>query len=873
MTLGGLGAKARSVPGLVGREIGGYRILALVGEGGMGEVYRAEHVASGRVVALKLLRRSLLMSAEGRARFEREGRAAASLDHPAIATVHEVGEAGGQPFIAMEYVQGEALDAWLARPGLTLPQVLRALEQLAEALADAHAKGVVHRDLKPANVVVLPSGAVKLLDFGLAKLVQDDETDSGVRSQLITRPGGVIGTSAYMSPEQARGQRLDRRTDVFSFGVILFEALAGVPPFRGESGIEAVSGVLRDDPLPVLRDRPGLDPELVRMTEKALRKDPAERYQHMDDVAVDLRAARRALESSTTGRGAPLRSVWPWIITGAAAGVMLAALLFTQRGARAPLLAEGTLRLRPLTFEGRNRAPALSPAGDAVVFSSSRGGGFDLFVQQVESGGVKRLTEEPGDETDPVFSPRGDAVAYAGAEGRVSVVPLAGGKAKVLAAGGAQPAWSPDGTSIAFRRGTAIVVVPAAGGAERTLTPAGAAPAVGGLTWSPDGAWVVFVSRTDGRRTLARVPASGGPVVPMSEEPLDVREPFWSPDGRWLLATTSVGDLGDELWAVPVQRSGRVDGPPTRLLAGVGSYSHPTLSASRRRLGFAVRTVEATIERLGLGDAQDRGPEPVAIEGRVHDVQPAHGAGTLAVVVDGPGHPALATADASGKAVRLIDTPDAAVQPAFSPDDRTLAFVLAGPEGERLATLPLAGGRFTLLGAAGQRAAHPSWSPEGGRLAFASLSAPTASLRVIDAGGGNERTLLETPHAPGRSSWSPDGRWIALTLVDHAGQASVGIVSAEGGPLRPLLAGASAPLWLADGRIVFVRRDGAAGADLWSVRVDPDLTLTPGSERRLTTLGPRRAVDAVRGASTDGRHLYFRVVAVTDEQVWLGEVR
>ena len=862
-----------STPGLVGREIGGYRILALVGEGGMGEVYRAEQLEGGRLVALKLLRRSLLMSAEGRARFEREGRAAASLDHPAIATVYEVGEAGGQPFIAMEYVQGESLDAWLARPGLTLPQVLRALEQLAEALADAHAKGVVHRDLKPANVVVLPSGAVKLLDFGLAKLVQDDETDSGVRSQLITRPGGVIGTSAYMSPEQARGQRLDRRTDVFSFGVILFEALAGVPPFRGESGIEAVSGVLRDDPLPVLRDRPGLDPELVRMTEKALRKDPAERYQHMDDVAVDLRAARRSLESSSAGRGAPLRSVWPWILTGAAAGVMLAALLFTQRGARAPLLAEGTLRLRPLTFEGRNRAPALSPSGDDVVYSASRGGGFDLFVQHIESGSVKRLTEEPGDETDPAFSPSGDSVAYSGADGRVAVVPAGGGPARVLATGGAEPAWSPDGGSIAFRRGSGIVVVPAAGGEERRLTPAGAPPAEGGLAWSPDGAWLVFVSRPEGRHTLARVPASSGTVVPMSEDPLDVRDPFWSPDGRWLLATTRVTDLGDELWAVPVQRSGRADGAPTRLLAGVGSYSHPTLSASRRRLGFAVRTVESTIERLGLGDGQAIGPERVSIEGRVHDVQPAHGAGTLAVVVDGPGHTVLATADTSGDAVHLIDTPDAASQPAFSPDDRTLAFVLSGPEGDRLATVPSAGGRLTVLGPAGRRAAHPSWSPDGRRIAFASPSAPLATLRVIDAAGGTEKTLLETAGVPGRSSWSPDGRWIALTLADPAGSSSVAIVPAAGGPARPLLAQASAPLWLADGRIVFVREDGVGGADLWSVGVGGGPAVVPGSERRLTTLGPRRAVDAARGATTDGRHLFFLVVAVTDEQVWLGEVR
>ncbi|HET8647593.1 MAG TPA: serine/threonine-protein kinase, partial [Vicinamibacteria bacterium] len=278
---------ADSAPGLVGRELAGYHVVELLGAGGMGEVYRAEDGRSGRTVALKVLRRSLLLSTEGRARFEREGRAAAALAHPSIAAVYEVGEAAGLPFIAMEYVRGESLQDWLGRENLTLSEVLGVFEQLADALAAAHARGVVHRDLKPANVVVIPGGGVKLLDFGLAKLIHDETREAGVRSQLITRAGGVLGTTAYMSPEQARGQPLDRRTDVFSLGVMLFEAVAGVPPFSGESGIEAVSGVLRDDPLPLLRERPGLDPELVRIVEKALQKDAAQRYQHMDDLAVD----------------------------------------------------------------------------------------------------------------------------------------------------------------------------------------------------------------------------------------------------------------------------------------------------------------------------------------------------------------------------------------------------------------------------------------------------------------------------------------------------------------------------------------------------------------------------------------------------------
>jgi serine/threonine protein kinase/Tol biopolymer transport system component len=865
---------ADSAPGLVGRELGGYRILELLGAGGMGEVYRAEEAASRRPVALKVLRRSLLLNAEGRARFQREGRAAASLDHPAIAAVYEVGEAGGLPFIAMEYVQGESLWEWLGRRDLTLPDVLRVLEQLADALADAHQKGVVHRDLKPANVVVMPGGSVKLLDFGLAKLVHDEERDGGVRSQLITRPGGVLGTTAYMSPEQARGQPLDRRTDVFSFGVMLFEAIAGVPPFSGESGIEAVSGVLRDDPLPLLRDRPGLEPELVRIVEKALRKDPSDRYQHMDDLAVDLRAARRAFESMSGRAPTASRTPWPWIVTGAAVGVVLAGMLFAQRGSgRSPLPLEGTFRLRPVTFDGgRHRSPSLSPAGDLLAYSSDRDGSFDLFVQELESGRVLRLTNAPGDELDPTFSPDGRSLAYTAA-GQVAVVPSLGGTPEVVAWGGSEPAWSPDGAQIALRSGGAILVVPREGGAARTLTPEGALPAVGRPAWSPDGAWIVFPCLQAGRGVLARVPATGGPVVAISEEPLEAVEPAWSSDGRWVVAAAGAEDWGQELWAVPVQHSGRVDGRPVRLLAGLGSYARPSLSRDRRKLAFQVRQLQAWVGRLPV--AGERAQEPVRVEvaARVREVQASHTGDRLALVVDGPGEPTLATVAVEGGAPHTLDTRGPAMHLAWSPDDRRLAFVQRGEAGDRLALVPASGGAAELLASTAQRVGHPAWSPDGTRIAFGATVGGATSVRVMAAAGGGERTLAETARRPARVSWSPDGRWIAVGLAGDGGEPAVAAVPAGGGQPRQLLARAGAPLWLADGRVVFVREGRPGTFDLWSVRVAPDATVVPGSERRLTQLAPGLTVDGSRGASTDGRHLFFRAVAVGAEDVWLAEAR
>jgi len=256
----------------------------------------------------------------------------------------------------------------------------------------------------------------------------------------------------------------------------------------------------------------------------------------------------------------------------------------------------------------------------------------------------------------------------------------------------------------------------------------------------------------------------------------------------------------------------------------------------------------------------------------VHDVEPAHGGGRLAVVVDGAQGTGLALASASGDDLRVLEGSGPAAQPAWSPDDSTLAYVRRGTDGDRLAVIAAGGGRPRILGPPGQRAAHPAWSPDGRQIAFAALSGTTGSLRVMDAAGGGERSLLETARTPGRTAWSPDGRWVVLTLVDEAGQSSIVAVPAGGGPARPVLTGASAPLWLADGRLVFAREGVPGHSDLWTVRLGPELAVVPGSERRLTTLGAGRSVDDERGATTDGRALYFRVVAVTSEQVWLGEV-
>jgi TolB protein len=242
-------------------------------------------------------------------------------------------------------------------------------------------------------------------------------------------------------------------------------------------------------------------------------------------------------------------------------------------------------------------------------------------------------------------------------------------------------------------------------------------------------------------------------------------------------------------------------------------------------------------------------------------------------VVDGPGQPALVTSAVEGGATHAVEGSGPALHPSWSPDDRHLAFVQRGEDGDRLAVLPLSGGALRLITSVVQRIAHPAWSPDGTQIAFDATTGEVATLAVVTAAGGAQRTLAHIPRRPGRLSWSADGRWIAVGLADDGGEPAVVAVPSGGGPPRPLLARAGAPLWLADGRIVFAREARAGTFDLWSVRVAADASVLPGSERRLTELGTGLTVDAARGASTDGRNLFFRALTWGAEDVWLAEAR
>ena len=535
-----------------GTKLGPYEILSLLGAGGMGEVYLARDPRLGREVAIKVLPAERMADENRRRRFVQEARAASALNHPNIVTIHEIESSEGIDFIVMEYVPGKTLDALIPRQGMRLGEALRVAIPVADALAAAHASGMVHRDLKPTNVAIGTSGAVKVLDFGLAKLVAseiaDDDGQTWSRSPggLLTGAGSIVGTPAYMSPEQATGGRVDARSDIFSFGGLLYEMLTGRRPFAGGSAAETLAAIVKDEPLPPTALAPNLPRDLERIILRCLRKDPGRRFQHAADLKVELQELK---EESDSGSMKPLRRrrLGP-LVAAAGALVALAAGAFLARSRERPPAPQ---RLEPLTAtSGVESTPSLSPDGEQVAFSwegevlaGSGAPNFDIWVKLVGASETRRLTSDPADDAFPV--------------------------------------WSPDGRQIAFRRVQADR-------AALTLPINAAEPGISG--------------------TLHLVSPLGGQDRPLSDFPAAWSSQIsWSPDGRFLAAARAPFQAPEE--AAGIYLISTTDGAVKRLTSPKSPIFdlHPAFSADGKQLAYAScrRTIYWTncdVEVVDLGE-------------------------------------------------------------------------------------------------------------------------------------------------------------------------------------------------------------------------------------------------------------------------------
>jgi len=868
---------------LIGQKLGDYRILALLGSGGMGDVYKAEDERLGRLVAIKVLPASFVEEIGRLRRFEREARAASAINHPNIATVYDVGDNGHLHYLVMEHVDGAVLSAWLAEEKAPLAEVLRLLEGIADALARAHNAGIVHRDVKPANIVVSASRHAKLLDFGLAK-VPEIASPGGPNDTAVglTSPGELVGTMAYMSPEQARGQSLDRRSDIFSFGIVLHEAVTGDSPFGGGSGVEAATRILRHDPIPPLRARRDLPAALVRILEKALEKDPVERYQFMDDVVVDLAAVRRAIETGQPipGDALPSASSHPvrWLLLGTAAGLaaLIPILWFESARAHDPAhpLSGANVAMRPLTYgESRTGYPAISPQGDLVAYADDASGSLDVMVKQVATGRPLRITEAAGDEVDPAFAPDGQTIAFATADGRVQTVPSLGGPVRTLSEGGAsQPAWSPDGQDVVYRRGTRLFAVSRTGGASREVTRDGSLRATGRPAWSPDGDSVVFSAIDAGRSVLARVAATGGKAETLGVGLRALQSPAWSADGRWLFGTMGAPRQAHrEIWALPLGRGVATAGP-VRIVGGVLDFLKPSVSRDHRKLTFEVRETRCRVAAIPLVGPYPTEPQAIPIDGSPLESRLNAAGDAFAVVLGQYGPTALWRVPArGGEGVRLAEGPALALHPTWSPAGDRLAYAEDVEGRRRIALVPSSGGRPLYVTSPGDFADYPAWSPDGRWLAFASARRESDALCIVPAAGGTTRSVATTTSSMQWISWAPGGRSIAVGLTNHEGVASIGLIAVKGGPWRRIATNAQDPLWLPDGRLAFLRSASAETWDLWSSVPPAEEGDEASREIQMTRLPRGQGVRLDAGLSTDGRRISFTLEEMR-ASVWMAEV-
>jgi tRNA A-37 threonylcarbamoyl transferase component Bud32/WD40 repeat protein len=479
----------------MGDRLGHFSLLEKIGEGGMGHVYKAKDTRLDRLVAIKLLPESKLADADRRARFVQEAKSASALNHPNIITIHEIGEQNGRTFIVMELVEGKALNELIPRKGMRLTEALRIAAQVADALTGAHAAGIVHRDLKPGNIMVDAHGRVKVLDFGLAKLSApaavaagaDEATRTMTEQQPQTEEGVVLGSVPYMSPEQAEGKSVDARSDIFSFGAVLYEMITGQRAFRGESRASTLAAVVEKEPQPPSEIAGGTPPELERLIGRCLRKDVGRRSQHMADVKLALEELRDESESgklvrTAAGASAPSGDGWLWR-TAAIAGVMVAAIIAWMYMSRRSVPSHGPELIRLSPDDGQAYGSAsISPDGKFVAYLSDRSGRLEVWLQQVAGGDPIQLTHTSGSALGSRFFPDGTtlAIAMQSADGNTSTIeaiPTLGGQARVLAtakrivAGGI----SPDGRRIFyFEAETAssrprLKVVSATGGKPREL--------------------------------------------------------------------------------------------------------------------------------------------------------------------------------------------------------------------------------------------------------------------------------------------------------------------------------------------------------------------------------------------------------------------
>ena len=795
---------------MIGQTLDRYTIESKLGEGGMGVVYRARDTHLNRTVAIKVLPADKVSDPERRTRFIQEARAASALNHPNIVTIHDIRSDGGIDFIVMEHVGGRPLDEVIGGRPLRVNRALRYAVQIADALARAHEAGIVHRDLKPSNVIVTDDDVIKVLDFGLAKLVDPAERSGEAQTQTrpITDAGMIVGTAAYMSPEQAEGRKVDGRSDIFSFGTIVYEMVTGRRAFEGSSMMSVLAKILNDEPTAPNAAGAAIPVDVERAIMRCLRKDPARRFQTMADLKVALEdlvvdsvsVPAPVLPSATS----PRRSLAVLVVIGFGLIGLIGAGYAAWKALRVPPAAPVNSRAVPVTaLPGMVRWPSFSPDGSQIAFqwNGQKQDNADVYVQQTGGVTTLRLTSDP-------------AIDYT-------------------------PMWSPDGRWIAFlREGNdrtqELRLVAPIGGPERkvaNIRPRGFLREAT-LDWCPDSSCIIVTDNPSGslneadalfvisietgeKRQLTR---------PAPDAILADTDPAVSPDGRWLVFRRDTAAYSGRLQIVSLGPGLTVTGEP-RALTGILITAYGPRWSSNDEIVFAARgglwrtrvAPGSTPERLS-GAGED-GVTPAVwratggAPSRLAYVRSYRDLNVWRLDTPGQGQPATGPAAKAVASTRL----DGIAQ--LSRDAKRIAFMSDRAGEWEVWTSDIDGGNAIKLTSLGANPGFPRWSPDGSLVAFHSNSEAEAdgNVHVVPASGGRVRQL--TSHATTNvfPSFSTDGKWIYFSSRRSGDATAWKIPVAGGQAVQVTTKPALLTLEAEDGKsIFFVESNGSFTAGpLW----------------------------------------------------------
>jgi eukaryotic-like serine/threonine-protein kinase len=782
---------------MIGQTVAHYRILEQLGAGGMGVVYKAEDVNLGRFVALKFLPEGPAHAPDVLERFRREARLASSLNHPNICTIYEIAQHEGQYFIAMEFLQGQTLSSMIADKPLSTNRLLDIAIQVTDALDAAHVAGIVHRDIKSGNIFVTAKGQVKVLDFGLAFSPQpkravvgaDDPTLMNPGTPHFTSPGTTLGTVSYMSPEQALGEPIDARSDLFSFGVVLYEMATGTLPFKGPTAAGIFNAILNQPPIPPSKLNPSVPPKLEEIINKALEKQRDMRSQSAAELSADLKRLKRELESGSIGRtttslpqAQPRSRGLPWLALISIIALVIAYFVSKQfSGNAAPSLSNARLS-QLTTTEGLHEFPAWSPDGKRLSYVHEAAGFKKIFLQSPQRD-AQQLTLGSADDIQSTWTPDGQALLFVRSnQSRDKLEPgdvfgrydggdiwkkdLSSGKEEKFIENAFHPSFSPDGKLIAVEASWGgprrIWIADAQGHNPQQIT-SDSSEAVDHLepNWSPDGKQIVFQYLERTKFSIRVVNVASHTTTTLTDGRFLDLNPVWSPSGKYIYFSSYRGG-GLNIWRIGVSADGQQTSPLQQVTVGPGQDVELALSRDGKQIAFSILRQNADVWRLPVSPETGLptgNPEEVLASTR----EDSRGAWSpdgaqIAFNSDRSGDMNIYVHSLLDNSNRQITSgPGGDYQPQWSPDGKHLAFFSSRTGNADVWRVDLATNSLARLTSDPALDINPFFSPDGATIAFQSDRGGRLEVWAMNADGTNQRQLTKIGVVGHFLRWSRDG--------------------------------------------------------------------------------------------------------------------